>query len=424
MDRLQERTEKTNPDRMSNGHSMGLSLDATATDLPVEIDWVGMAAKVAETLKGRPANDGEGDKLEWTQYPAPFVLYSRLAFFVDYAAQESGDVLSMVSHLRRVDRKSAADWLEQQGYLSESAADHVKRRLATQTNTYEPVPTVSFGPYPQVSLGDGFEDQQGSEETQIRFAQIGPQQKKDLQDQEESVRSWRPWENRMFLLTPQLAEANVDLYAERFQTKKKRICFCDAVDLASALLICGMANEPEYNDPVAAIVFGPNLVHWARNVLPEQLPRLINESATDIVAWRDLERIIKVLRKNDLPVPPILSEWVLKVAEGARSKPKSKPGPPADTNKARNKCIVKTLNDLRACGLQPRRHGRKISKYNCGCGVEKETMNPNEEDLEYSGCDVVRLALERQREFLGYSGVEAIWRRNKCSANSTWDKTE
>ena len=423
MEKPQKLTETTSPGWMLFGRSSGIRLDATTTDRPVEIDWVGMAPKVAETLNGRPADDGDGERLKWTEYPAPFVLYTGLAFFVDYAAQESGDVLSMVSHLLKVDSNAALDWLKQQGYLSEDAADNVKCRLVTETKVSEPVPAVSFGPYPRVTLGDGFEDQRGNEETQVRFAQIGRQRKKDLQDQRDSLCSWRPWEYRMFLLTPQLAEANVHQYANRYRSEGIPICFCDAVDLASALLTCCMANFWEENDPVAAVLFGHILADYVRCMLPKLLPAKIDESAADIGAWRFLRLTLKTLRMNKLPVPPALNQWALEVAEGERSKPKSKPGASGATNNARNRCIVRTLNDLRNCGLQPRRHGRMVSHYNCGCGVEKETMNPNEEELEYSGCDVVRLALERRRIYLAYSGVEKIWQRNKRNYDSSGDTT-
>ena len=62
-----------------------------------DIDWIGIAPKVAEMIMGRPPDWNYFGMMRWIKYPGAFDLYSERACFADFAKGVGGDVIEMVS---------------------------------------------------------------------------------------------------------------------------------------------------------------------------------------------------------------------------------------------------------------------------------------------------------------------------------------
>ena len=87
---------------------------------------------------------------------------------------------------------------------------------------------------------------------------------------------------------------------------------------------------------------------WTRD---QELLEWIAKSQVDWSAWRGVQRLLEMLRRNHQPIPFALLVWVLDVADGTRKPPPRKKGRDGTQNSFRNFHIVTAVMAMKTCGF-------------------------------------------------------------------------
>ena len=119
------------------------------------------------------------------------------------------------------------------------------------------------------------------------------------------------------------------------------------------------------------------------------LAELIEDSETDTVAYDAAQQALRHLRESSEEIPHELHEWAYDVTTGLRTPPKTGPGRNPSTNRVRDATIIRTMEILVSCGLQPTRN---------------EATEP-----AVSAADAVSAALKALGEDLETGSVAKIW---------------
>ena len=122
----------------------------------------------------------------------------------------------------------------------------------------------------------------------------------------------------------------------------------------------------------------------------EALKNWIPASERDIDYWDALHVVAAELLRNREVLPNTLADWVADVLEGARTKPKQKPGKRRYANGARDSWTGYAIDILWTLDFAPTR---------------------NQASPARSGCDVLAEHLN-----LSYEAVASIWRRQRTAS--------
>ena len=120
----------------------------------------------------------------------------------------------------------------------------------------------------------------------------------------------------------------------------------------------------------------------------DSLSTLIEDSATNPVAYRAVQEVLRRLRATSEEIPSELQEWSYDVAVGDQGLPTTGPGRSPFTNQVRDAAIIETMEILTSCGLKATRN---------------EASNPN------SAADAVSVALRAHEVELQTESVSKIW---------------
>ena len=118
------------------------------------------------------------------------------------------------------------------------------------------------------------------------------------------------------------------------------------------------------------------------------LPKLIEDSTTNPVAYRAVQEVLRHLRDTSEEIPSELQEWSYDVAVDDRGVPTTGPGRSPFTNQVRDDAIIQTMETLISCGLQATR---------------------NEASKPISAADAVSVALRVLGVELQPESVSKIW---------------
>ena len=87
---------------------------------------------------------------------------------------------------------------------------------------------------------------------------------------------------------------------------------------------------------------------WTRD---KELSEWIEASRTHRHAWEGVQRLLRILRAQDQPLPLALLVWALDVADETRKPPKRRRGRDARQNEFRNRRILIAIGMLQSGGL-------------------------------------------------------------------------
>ena len=202
-------------------------------------------------------------------------------------------------------------------------------------------------------------------------------------------------------LHPVLETVFPEIPAAKFKTRYKETGVSIRMDEAIQLAYKTMAfrlpyTGPEPNDEDASLrTIRAHEMLAIMALHHGHLAELIEDSETDTVAYDAAQRALRHLRESSEEIPRELHEWAYNVATGLRTRPKIGPGRDPSTNRVRDATIIRTMEILVSCGLQPTRN---------------EATEP-----AVSAADAVSAALKVLGEDLEIGSVAKIWtnRKNK-----------
>ena len=202
-------------------------------------------------------------------------------------------------------------------------------------------------------------------------------------------------------LRPLLETICPEIPAAKFKKRYKETGVAIQMDEAIQLACQTMAfrlpyTGPEPNDEDASLrtIRAPEMLATIA-LCHGHLAQLIEDSGTDTVAYDAAQLALRQLRESSEEIPLELHKWAYDVATGLRTPPKTGPGRNPSTNRVRDATIIRTMEILVNCGLQPTRN---------------EATEP-----AVSAVDAVSAALKALGEDLETGSVAKIWtnRNNK-----------
>ena len=203
-------------------------------------------------------------------------------------------------------------------------------------------------------------------------------------------------ELRPFLETvcPEIPAAR---YKKRYEETGDAIQMGEAIQLAFQTMVFTLpytGPEPNYEDASLFTIRAHEMLAIIA-LHHGHLAELIEDSETDTVAYDATQQALRHLRESSEEIPRELHEWAYDVATDLRTRPKTGPGRNPSTNRVRDATIIRTMEILVSCGLQPTRN---------------EATEP-----AVSAADAVSEALKAHRENLEPGSVAKIWtnRNNK-----------
>ena len=120
---------------------------------------------------------------------------------------------------------------------------------------------------------------------------------------------------------------------------------------------------------------------WTRD---QELLEWIADSQVNWSAWRGVQRLLEILRRDHQPIPSALRDWALDAADGTRKPPSRKRGRDGTQDFFRNFHIVTAVMAMKTCG------------------------SPATSNKGGSACHVVA-----RHANLSYETVRTIWRKHK-----------
>ena len=152
-----------------------------------------------------------------------------------------------------------------------------------------------------------------------------------------------------------------ELTAARFKKRYEETGVAIQIDEATRLAFLMLAHRIPYTgpDPRPDGIIGTirDCEMLAYDALRNgSLPKLIEDSTTNPVAYRAVQEVLRQLRDASEEIPSELQEWSYDVAVGDRGVPTTGPGRSPFTNQVRNTAIVQTMETLISCGLKATRN--------------------------------------------------------------------